>query len=121
MNVLEREKIVHQVVEEIYEAYPYLWDKFGENGRKRTTEDNYHHLDHLATAHQMDDVTFFLDYTEWLERVLTSRGVSTNLIIDNYERLWSALPVLSNEAEKEKYQSYLLEGINRLKQPKAEG
>lgn len=115
MNVMEKERIVHQVVEEIYEAYPFLWEKFGENGRKRTTEDNYHHLDHLQTSYRLNDVMFFIDYTDWLERVLTSRNVGTHLIIDNYERLTNALTDLEDKEEEKAYKHYLQEGIQRLK------
>jgi hypothetical protein len=57
------------VADEIYEAYPFLCEKFGQNGRDRTEEDNYHHLDHLATAYEMNSVDFFVDYTNWLNTV----------------------------------------------------
>lgn len=120
MKTLEKEKIVHQVVDEIYDAFPFLWDKFGENGRERTAEDNYHHLDHLETTYQLQDVSFFLDYTDWLNRVLTSRNVGTPIIIDNYQRLKSAVQLLEGSDEEAAYQHYLDKGIERLQQASTE-
>ncbi|MYL55413.1 hypothetical protein GLW08_19040 [Pontibacillus yanchengensis] len=116
MKTIEKEKIVHEVVEGIYNAYPFLWEKFGQNGRERTTEDNYHHLNHLETTYQLNDFTFFLDYTEWLERVLTSRNVGTELIIDNYQRLHSSAKELEDEDERCAYQHYLSRAIQHLQQ-----
>ena len=120
MKTLEKEKIVHKVVEEIYEAFPFLWEKFGQNGRERTAEDNYHHLDHLETTYNLQDVSFFLDYTDWLNRVLTSRNVGTPIIIDNYQRLKTAITLLEDPEEEAAYQHYLDQGIERLQQSPAE-
>ncbi|TGB02236.1 hypothetical protein [Halobacillus salinus] len=116
MNNKERELIVHNVVEEIYDHYPHLWDKFGQNGRDRTEEDNYHHLDHLKAAFDMDSADFFMDYTDWLNNVLTSRGVGTFLIIDNFERLIRQFKTLKLEDEKEQrvYVEYLQQALQRL-------
>ncbi|GGF32275.1 hypothetical protein GCM10010954_34350 [Halobacillus andaensis] len=102
MNNREKDQLVGRVVEEIYKAHPTLWDRFGQNGRDRTEEDNYHHIDHLYASYEMKSAEFFLDYTSWLENVLTSRGVGTELIIDNYERLIRHLVVMDWEDEREK-------------------
>ncbi|WP_431804341.1 hypothetical protein [Halobacillus andaensis] len=69
MNPNERDALVDQVVTEIYDAYPWLWAEFGQHGRERTKEDNYHHIDHLYTAYEMKSADFFLDYTLWLQNV----------------------------------------------------
>lgn len=116
MNRKERERIVHNVVEEIYDEYPYLWEKFGQNGRERTEEDNYHHLDHLRAAFEMSSADFFMDYTTWLNNVLTSRGVGTFLIIDNFERLIRQFKTLKLEDEKEQrvYVEYLQLALEQL-------
>ncbi|WP_019377317.1 hypothetical protein [Virgibacillus halodenitrificans] len=112
MDTGRKEQIVTEVVKQIYDAYPYLWEKFGENGHKRTTEDNYHHLNHLETAYNMNDKQFFMDYTEWLEQVLTSRNVGKELIIDNFERLISRM---KESEEEKKYSSYLNNALTLLK------
>ncbi|MBN9655458.1 hypothetical protein J0K78_14340 [Halobacillus sp. GSS1] len=116
MNKSEQSRLVQLVADEIYEAYPYLWEKFGQNGRDRTEEDNFHHLDHLQAAYEMDSVDFFIDYTKWLNTVLTSREVPTSLIIDNYERLVRLLKNMEvvDEDEKQCYIKYLDEALQHL-------
>ncbi|WP_079526111.1 hypothetical protein [Halobacillus hunanensis] len=111
-----RDEIVSTSVEEIYQAYPNLWERFGENGHKRTEEDNYHHLDHLTTAYEMNSVSFFLDYTEWLNTILTSRNVGTALIIDNFERLHRLIKQAEMESREEQdaYLSYLQKALAKL-------
>jgi len=114
---VEQEFLVTQVVTEIYHDYPYLWEKFGQHGRDRTEEDNYHHLDHLNTAYEMGSVTFFIDYTEWLNTVLTARDVGTALIIDNYERLLRLLEHsdLEDSTEKKVYREFLQQALDYLR------
>ncbi|MCA1011125.1 hypothetical protein [Halobacillus halophilus] len=117
MNKIEQEWLVTQVVTEIYHDYPYLWEKFGQHGRDRTEEDNYHHLDHLKTAYEMGDGAFFIDYTEWLNSVLTARDVGTSLIIDNYERLIRLLKHSDFAASYEKnvYIEFLQQALDYLR------
>ncbi|MCG1029066.1 hypothetical protein J5S49_12255 [Virgibacillus halodenitrificans] len=112
MDKARKDQIVTEVVKQIYDAYPTLWDKFGDNGHKRTTEDNYHHLNHLETAYYMNDQQFFMDYTKWLEQVLTTRNVGKELIIDNFERLVSQM---KEDEEEKKYSSYLNNALTLLK------
>ncbi|KHE73097.1 hypothetical protein [Halobacillus sp. BBL2006] len=116
MKKVEQDRIVHQVVEEIYADYPFLWEKFGQNGRDRTEEDNYHHLDHLYAAYEMNSSDFFIDYTNWLNNVLTSRGVGTHLIVDNFERLQRLLQetTLADEDEHKAMLQYLHEALIHL-------
>lgn len=116
MKKVEQDRIVHQVVEEIYADYPYLWEKFGQNGRERTEEDNYHHLDHLYAAYEMNSSNFFMDYTNWLNNVLTSRGVGTYLIVDNFERLVRILEetTLADDEERTAMILYLQEALRHL-------
>ncbi|MCA0971722.1 hypothetical protein LCM20_14035 [Halobacillus litoralis] len=116
MNKKEKDRIVHNVAEEIYENYPFLWEKFGQNGRDRTEEDNYHHLDHLQAAYEMNSSDFFIDYTKWLNNVLTSRNVGTHLIIDNFERLIAQFQNfgLEDENEQRVYVEYLQTAIQHL-------
>lgn len=101
MNTETKDRIASATANSIYEAYPSLWDRFGERGFHRTEEDNRHHLDHLETAYDLQDPKIFLDYSAWLEGVLNSRNVETGLIIDNFERLMDILPGKAEKAEGE--------------------
>lgn len=110
-----KEKIADMALQEIYEAFPWLDEKFGENGRIRTKEDNIHHLNYLETAYILKDEMYFTDYALWLENVLNSRNVSTNIIIDNFERLQRLISKHSFGEEKTYYSLYLEKGIICLK------
>ncbi|QTD42943.1 hypothetical protein [Sporosarcina sp. Te-1] len=109
-----KDTIVDEVVREIYEAYPSLWERFGDNGHQRTVEDNHHHLDHLETAFLMDDSRFFMDYTIWLNEILTSRNVGTELIIDNFERLQKHIPGKLDSLREHSYLQYLQLSLHSL-------
>lgn len=101
MNRDVKKQIASNTAKSIYEAYPNLWERFGERGFLRTEEDNMHHLDHLETAFDLQDQQVFIDYSKWLETVLTSRNVETALIVDNFERLIKVLPGNVNAKEEE--------------------
>ncbi|GKV69779.1 hypothetical protein NCCP2716_22770 [Sporosarcina sp. NCCP-2716] len=121
MNQETKEQIVDEVVWQIYEAYPWLSEKFGDNGRFRTAEDNFHHLNHLETAFQMDDPRFFLDYTKWLNDILTSRNVGTELIVDNFERLVIILPGKLDDMREKAFLYYLQQALMTLHQLSGRG
>ncbi|VVM34895.1 hypothetical protein, partial [Terribacillus sp. AE2B 122] len=106
--------MLDKIVEGIFSAYPSLYERYGENGKKRTREDNQHHLDYLQSAYDADDSKLFVDYTIWLHELLSARGMNEKIIIDNYERL---IPLLDNYMNKEQYLFYkacLEEGIQVL-------
>lgn len=79
--------IAEDVTADIYQAYPDLMLRYGEQGRVKCVEDNMHHLKQLDTAFLMQDQKMFLDYAQWLNEILTSRGMRPELLIDNFERL----------------------------------
>lgn len=114
MNNPLKQQIAKNAANQIYEAYPTLWERFGERGFEHTEKDNMHHLDHLETAYDLKDKQVFLDYSLWLEKVLTSRNVETDLIVDNFERLTSLLVEEIEIEEKEFMQSCLKEAIELL-------
>lgn len=100
MNKAIKDQIALETAKSIYEAYPNLWERFGERGFQHTEKDNHHHLDHLETAYELEDKQVFLDYSRWLETVLNSRNVETALIIDNFERLIDILPGKTGKQEE---------------------
>lgn len=113
MKIETKHLIAAETAKSIYEAYPNLWERFGEKGFIHTEKDNHHHLDHLETAFSMEDEAVFLDYTKWLESVLSSRGVETALIIDNFQRLMEILPG-KVDADEETFMLTCLEKANAL-------
>lgn len=64
----------------------------------------------------MNDSKVFIDYTVWLDHVLTSRKISTNIIIDNFERLVAILPGKLDTNRETAFLQYLQIAIALLKQ-----
>ena len=87
MTIQNRKQIIEAVTDDIYQAYPDLIERYGEYGRRKTLEDNEHHLKHLETSVSLGNPQFFIDYAQWLDGILTARGMTTALLIDNFERL----------------------------------
>ncbi|WP_257535612.1 hypothetical protein [Mesobacillus foraminis] len=90
MNAARMDSIIEHVTEGIYRDYPALLKRFGERGREKCREDNEHHIRHLQTSLKLGDHQFFIDYAHWLNGILTSRGMETSHLIDNFERLQEA-------------------------------
>jgi hypothetical protein len=109
----ELQHIIDEVTEGIYRDYPSLLEKFGEQGRQKCREDNEHHIKHLRTASTMGDHQFFIDYAHWLNGILTSRGMKTDHLVDNFERLHSAFK--SANVELNDYVEMLEKAIESLK------
>lgn len=93
----EWDAVLKEVVAGIYKAYPQLLEKYGERGRQKCWEDNLHHMKHLETAYALRSDKPFIEYAHWLDRILTSRGMHTDHLIDNFERIDSALSDVSSE------------------------
>ena len=90
MNHAKIDVIIEEVTDGIYKDYPILLEKYGERGRQKCKEDNEHHIKYLQTAAAMDEEKYFVDYAHWLNGILTSRGMKTEHLIDNFQRLKNA-------------------------------
>ena len=65
-------------------ANPF-WDaRFGDRGRRHALEDQRHHLEHLVLALNVDHPELLTEYATWLQVVLTSRGMCTRHLADNF-------------------------------------
>jgi hypothetical protein len=62
-----------------------FWDaRFGERGRRYALEDQRHHLKHLIMALNLNRPEVLTEYAKWLQVVLTSRGMCTRHLADNF-------------------------------------
>ncbi|NIK12011.1 hypothetical protein [Alkalibacillus almallahensis] len=86
------QQLVDAVVADIYKEKPELYDRFGDKGVERCREDNYFHLQYLTTSYHLKSTSIFLDYTAWLNEVLTSRGIDSGHIVQNYRLLIEHIP-----------------------------
>ncbi|WP_226669520.1 hypothetical protein [Metabacillus litoralis] len=110
-------KVIEEVVEGIYKAYPMLEEKYGSVGREKCVEDNYHHFKHLDTAYALNETKIFTDYALWLNNILTSRGMKEDHLIDNFERIHLSLQAYDDE-EISSYSGYLTSAIATLQKEK---
>ncbi len=69
-----------------------FWDaRFGERGRRFSDEDARRHVQYLAEAVETSYAEPFAIYARWLRSVLTTRGMCSLHIHDNFSRLGDAL------------------------------
>ncbi len=66
------EGIIDEVVQGIYEEYAELLETYGEYGKEKCREDNHHHF-------------------KLVNNLLTSRGMKTDHIIDNFLKIKKAM------------------------------
>ncbi|MTH53715.1 hypothetical protein GKZ89_09895 [Bacillus mangrovi] len=104
---------IDHVVSGIYRQYPELLEKYGERGKEKCREDNEHHFKHLRTAYEADMPKIFTDYAIWLNNVLTSRGMKSEHLIDNFDRIAEAMGSI-DAPERETYIGYLKEANQKL-------
>ncbi|KIL72882.1 hypothetical protein [Bacillus badius] len=107
--------LAEKATDEIYKREPALLVRFGEEGKAKCLEDNYHHMKQLETALLLNNQQFFIDYALWLNGILTKHGMSTRHLIDNFVIIQQLL-MESGEQENEKGWSYLQEAILALQQ-----
>ncbi|MFT9849202.1 globin family protein [Aneurinibacillus sp. REN35] len=114
MKSEQKEQLLDHIVQRIYEIYPDLEEKYGERGKQKCREDSEHHFHHLATAYEMDNDQFFIDYTLWLNNVLTSRGMNPSHIISNYQILQDVLCDILPYKQEQAYKRMLANAIQTL-------
>ena len=114
MNVSLIHSIIEEVTDGIYRDYPILLEKYGERGRQKCKEDNEHHIKYLQTAASMNEEKYFIDYAHWLNGILTSRGMKTEHLIDNFERLINAFEKSDDETFTRVYMKMLESAVHSL-------
>lgn len=101
------------ILEEMYRNDPELEKHFGERGKEKCREDNYHHFNHLKTAYTLQNDQFFIDYGHWLTRLLVSRGMKAAHVVDNFKRIKQALQQDSSQ-EASAYERMLTGAISSI-------
>jgi hypothetical protein len=84
------DRLTARVLEEMY-ADPFWRARFGERAAIHGTRDGRYHIDYLIQALTGDDVAILEQYARWLQPVLTSRGMCTRHLAENFARLARAI------------------------------
>lgn len=79
-----------RVLEEMYRN-PFWLERFGERGRQFARQDGEFHLSYLVQALAAGDAGVLTGYARWLQPVLTTRGMCTRHIDENFARLARAI------------------------------
>ncbi|ALC91243.1 hypothetical protein AM500_16660 [Bacillus sp. FJAT-18017] len=110
------EELATKVTAIIYEREPGLLERFGEKGKTKCYEDNLHHLNHLKTAFDLQDIAVFTDYTKWLNGILIKHGMESKHLIDNFAIIRDVLKDYKDSDSKrlDFYQTALKAGINSI-------
>lgn len=80
------DELARRSTERMYED-PFWEARFGTRGRRFAEEDGRHHVDHLVLALQAGDAAPLAQYASWLRVVLTTRGMCSRHIEQNFVRL----------------------------------
>ena len=70
---------------------PFWDERFGERGRRFAREDNLHHIAYLVQALRAESADLLINYARWLQRVLTTRGMCSQHVSENFQRLAEAI------------------------------
>lgn len=108
--------IIEVVVEDLYDRYPELLERYGERGRQKCFEDNEHHFRYLETSYSLNNVTLFTDYALWLNGILNRHGMDNKHLIENFDAISRAIKGKLDKNTTEAYLYYLQEGKRVLQQ-----
>ncbi|HEY4058418.1 MAG TPA: hypothetical protein VGM39_17520 [Kofleriaceae bacterium] len=83
-------RLSKRVLDEMY-LDPYWNDRFGVRGRGHSETDGDFHLKYIVSALESNDPSLFVTYSKWLREVLTSRGMCSLHLADNFDLLADAI------------------------------
>ena len=72
-------------------ANPFWVERFGERAQKHGRQDGLYHIKYLIEALRTLEPAVIEQYARWLQQVLTTRGMCTHHVDENFERLGRAI------------------------------
>jgi hypothetical protein len=84
------DRLTDRVLTEMY-ADPFWYARFGERADRHGRQDGRFHIDYVVQALQANDAGIVEHYARWLQQVLTSRGMCTRHLAENFARLAEAI------------------------------
>ena len=85
--------LTDRVLAEMYEN-PFWRERFGERAQKHGRQDGLFHIKYLGEALRTGEASVIENYARWLQQVLTTRGMCTRHLDENFERLAKAIAEL---------------------------
>lgn len=84
------DRLTTRVLAEMYRD-PFWHARFAERADRHGRADGRFHIDYLIQALHADDPAIMETYARWLQQVLTSRGMCTRHLADNFRLLGDAI------------------------------
>lgn len=84
------DRLTTRVLGEMYQD-EFWYERFGERANLHGRKDGRFHIDYLIQTLHASDPVIIENYARWLQQVLTSRGMCTRHISENFERLAAAI------------------------------
>lgn len=84
------DQLTARVLAEMYDD-PFWYERFGDRAERHGRADGRFHIDYLIQALHAGDPGIMETYARWLQRVLTSRGMATRHLAENFIRLAGAI------------------------------
>ncbi len=103
--------IARRAVELAYARRPELWNRFGDEGRKKSLRDMRYHIAYLNEAIGSGEKSLFLDYLDWVSGIFVSIGLPSTALTESLECLLEALHELGQDQVNA--ERMILEGITR--------
>lgn len=82
--------LTDRVLAEMYED-PFWHERYGERAQKHGHQDGLFHIKYLSEALQANDANVMVQYARWLQGLLTTRGMCTRHLDENFQRLARAI------------------------------
>lgn len=103
MSLIERieaaaEALTTRVLGEMYKD-PFWHARFGERADKHGRQDGLFHIKYLKEALIANDAHVMEEYARWLQALLTTRGMCTLHLDENFERLAVAIRETIEDSE----------------------
>jgi MerR family transcriptional regulator, light-induced transcriptional regulator len=86
-----RDTTAEIVTAEFLERHPAWLERYGERARVHGIQDARFHVDFLAAAIEAGSLDAFRDYGGWCARMLGSRGIGSEFLIENLEQVRDTL------------------------------
>ncbi len=83
-------RLTTRVLAEMY-TNPFWTERFGDRATTHGRNDGLYHVSYVIQALVADDAEVLERYARWLQQVLTSRGMCTRHLAENFDRLAAAI------------------------------
>ena len=85
------DRLTASVLTEMYDADPFWHDRFGSRADQHGKQDGRFHIQYLCEALESGEASVMTRYAQWLQQVLTTRGMCSRHLGDNFDLLARAI------------------------------